>query len=176
MTDTRRWSVYFKASSVPSIGDIKGPVRDRDAKKNGSIALLAVDHHIVSPRDASTGLASGKRRHLPMTIVKEPDETSPLFYKLIATNGLIPSIDLIFFGDDIRFGLTSKLEINLYTITLTSAFVSEILLSSQSGDESQDQSRIGVTERISFVYDQIRWKWNDPGVETSDAFSSPTNI
>jgi len=172
MTEPRRWSVYMKVSSAASIGDIKGPVRDRDPLKNGSIALLGVEHVVASPRDAATGLSTGKRRHFPMTILKEPDETSPLFYQLIATNGQISSVDLIYFGSDNRFGLTSDREIQLYTITLTSVFVSEIALSSQSGDEPDDRGRIGVKERISFVYDAIHWKWNDPRVEASDTFNS----
>jgi len=35
-------------------------------------------HEIVSPRDAASGQATGKRSHSPITITKEIDKSSPL--------------------------------------------------------------------------------------------------
>ena len=78
---------------------IKGPVRDRDETKNGSIALLAVEHSIVSPRDTATGMATGKRQHHPITVTKETDNTSPFFYGLISRNDEITTVELLFFGN-----------------------------------------------------------------------------
>jgi type VI secretion system secreted protein Hcp len=165
-------SVYLKASPAPSIGEIRGPVRDRDPQKDGSIALLAIEHRIVSPRDAASGLSTGKRQHFALTVTKEPDNTSPLFYQLLTTNGAISAVDLIFFGQEDRSAFLQEREINLYTITLTSVFVSEIALSCRAEPASDDTSQIVPIERISFVYDTIRWKWNHPSVDVTDAFNA----
>ena len=117
-------AAYLKLSGE-KVKDIKGPVRDHDKDKNGSIALIAVEHSLVSPRDAATGLATGKRQHHPITITKETDGTSPIFYGLIARNEEITQVELFFFGTAKQGGLLAGREEKLYTVTLTESLCLE---------------------------------------------------
>jgi type VI secretion system secreted protein Hcp len=165
-------SAYLKLSGEV-IGKDTGPVRDRNDDKNGSIALIAVEHSIVSPRDLATGMASGKRQHSPITLTKETDRTSPLFYRLISRNEVIPKAEIFFFGLGTQGGLTTGRETNLYTITLTKAFVSNIVFGGRIDEAAKERDRLPLTERISFVYDSILWEWKEtPTTEAHDIFNS----
>jgi type VI secretion system secreted protein Hcp len=154
-------------------GKIKGPVLDiRDNVKNGSIALLAVEHGIVSPRDVATGMASGKRQHLPLTFTKETDGTSPFFNEFIGRNELIKTAEFFFYGQDRQPGLTSGREAIQYKITLSKAFVSKLELVGRTDVAAQESNRFPLTEKISLVYDSILWEWINPKAMAQDVFSS----
>ena len=55
-------------------GDIKGSVTQ--AGREDSIMVIATQHEIVSPRDAASGLPTGKRQHKPFVITKEIDKSN----------------------------------------------------------------------------------------------------
>ncbi|MGB5485766.1 MAG: type VI secretion system tube protein TssD, partial [Lysobacterales bacterium] len=61
-------------------GKINGSVTR--AGREDSIKVIAVNHEVASPRDAASGLPTGKRQHKPFTITKEVDESSPLLYQM----------------------------------------------------------------------------------------------
>jgi type VI secretion system secreted protein Hcp len=165
-------SAYLKLVSDKS-GEIRGPVRDRDNDKNASIALLTIDHGIVSPRDLATGLASGKRQHSPITFTKEPDNTSPIFYQLLTQNEPIIKAEIFFYGFGTQGGLNAGRETNLYKITLAKAFVSKMELAGRMDEAAREGQRFPLTERISLVYDSILWEWKEtPKAEAQDLFSS----
>jgi hypothetical protein len=48
---------------------------------------IVFNQAIVSPRDAASGLPTGKRMHKPFVITKEYDKSSPLLAKKTATGG-----------------------------------------------------------------------------------------
>jgi type VI secretion system secreted protein Hcp len=133
---------------------------------------LAVEHDIESPRDAATGMPRGKRQHRPITVTKETDNTSPHFYEFIAQNAVIPKVELLFFGNANRGPLVSGREENLYKITLNKASVSRIDLTAHTDEEAKDSDRLPLRERISFVYDSIRWEWTNPPASAEDIYSS----
>ena len=55
------------AQTRVAVGDVNG-----DGK-----ADVTTQSGVTSPRDSSTGMATGKRQHKPLTITKEVDATSP---------------------------------------------------------------------------------------------------
>ncbi|HLS99126.1 MAG: type VI secretion system tube protein Hcp [Porticoccaceae bacterium] len=60
---------------------VEGESRDKDHK--GWIDLLSVSA-VVSPRDAASGLPTGKRQHKPVTVTKPIDKASPVLAKALA--------------------------------------------------------------------------------------------
>lgn len=56
-----------------------------DANGVAVSSSVALSHSITSPRDAASGLATGKRMHRPMTITKELDKSSPQLFSLVVT-------------------------------------------------------------------------------------------
>lgn len=124
-------------------GKFKGESRD------GSIRLLGYSHEVISPREAGSGLPTGRRQHKPMVITKEIDRTSPLFMQALVSNEVLKNVTLRFV--DAR-GTT-------YSITLQNASVAGIHQQSQSG---------GSVEEISFTYQKITWTWADGGITAED--------
>jgi len=41
--------------------------------------VIAVEHEVLSPCDAASGLPTGKRQHKPLSITKEVDKSSPFY-------------------------------------------------------------------------------------------------
>ena len=60
-------------------GQIKGSVTQKG--REGTIEVIGLSHSILSPRDAASGLPSGKRMHKPLVITKELDIASPLILR-----------------------------------------------------------------------------------------------
>jgi type VI secretion system secreted protein Hcp len=164
-------SAYLKLEGETT-GKIRGPVRDRDSDKDGSISLLAVEHGIVSPRDVATGMASGKRQHQPITLTKETDNTSPHFYHFISRNELIKTAEISFFGYGSPPGLSGGREAIQYKIILRKASVSKVEFVGHTDTAAQDNNRFPLRERISLVYDSIHWEWFNPKAAADDVFSS----
>ena len=93
-------------------------------------ALIGVSHEIVSPRDISSGQATGKRQHKPFTITRTSDASTPLLLNALITNKTLNSVLLTF-----ATGGTTK---------LTNASLTDYVLH-------------GSTETWSFVYTKIEW-------------------
>jgi type VI secretion system secreted protein Hcp len=54
------------------------------------------DYDVLAPRDAASGLPSGKRTHSPITIVREVDSASPLLWQALCTNEVFLNATLSF--------------------------------------------------------------------------------
>lgn len=63
------------ASSVPT-AVCTGKIRCADGS-----CIISFEQEIVSPRDAASGLPTGKRMHKPFVITKELDKSSPVLAK-----------------------------------------------------------------------------------------------
>jgi type VI secretion system secreted protein Hcp len=114
------------------------------------IDLTGVSHEIISPRDAGSGLPTGKRQHQPITITKQFDKTSPLLLKALVSNENLTSV---------LIGLLRNGQ-QVATIKLTNASVSHYNLH-------------GMTETWAFTYQKIEWTWVDGGVTASDDWEAP---
>ena len=55
------------------------------AGREGTIMTIATSHEVISPRDAASGLPTGKRQHAPFVITKEVDQASPALYNRSST-------------------------------------------------------------------------------------------
>ena len=72
-------------------------------------AISSYSHEIVSPRDAASGQATGKRQHKPLTIRKEIDKSTPLLMRAIFTNQTLPAVQMTLNGRDGKAVATVKL-------------------------------------------------------------------
>src|SRR5437764_13583259 len=88
-------NAYLSATGQKQ-GQIKGSVTQKG--REGFIAVYAVNHEIISPRDAASGLPTGKRQHKPFVIRKEIDKSSPLLFKVFVTNETLTEVVLKFFA------------------------------------------------------------------------------
>lgn len=146
-------------------GDIRGSVTQRG--RENSILVIAANHEVISPRDAASGLPTGKRRHAPFTITKEVDVSSPLLYSALVNNENIREFKLEFW----RPSNTGQ-EVQFYTVELENASISEIrfeMLNNKYPENMQHKER----EHVSFCYQKIIWTWMDGGITAEDDWEAP---
>ena len=73
-------SVFRLKLSGINQGAISGPVVEPVFE--GSLRIFGFRHEISSTRDAASRLPTGKRKHMPVTIIKDIDCSTPLLHKL----------------------------------------------------------------------------------------------
>jgi len=137
-------------------GEIKGSVSQKG--REDSIMVIAFEHEVISPRDAASGLQTGRTQHKTLTITKEIDASTPLLMNALINNENIQEWELRFWQPS-RTGQ----EIQFYTIQLLNASISDIrqeMLNNKYPENMQHKER----EHISFCYQKITWTWEDGGI------------
>jgi len=89
--------------------------------KGDKIAGLAFHYDVKSPRDAATGMASGKRQHGAITFTKAVDSSSPQIFQALIGNEVLKSVLFEFRGTS-----ADGQEMIFYQMTLTNATLSEV--------------------------------------------------
>jgi type VI secretion system secreted protein Hcp len=161
-------AAYLKLTTQ-KMGVIKGTARQKG--REGLILVMAISHEIVSPRDAATGMATGKRQHQPIVITKEVDIATPLLNQIMVENTPITEAIFNFYGTDPTNPIPG-LETNIYSIILQNVFISRIELTLHNLLEDQKRNA-PLVEKVSFVYSQIEWKWTNGNISGHDKWEAP---
>jgi type VI secretion system secreted protein Hcp len=146
-------------------GDVKGSVTQKGHEDN--IMIVAWSHAVSSPRDAASGLPTGKRMHKPMKIVKEIDKSTPILYNMLCNNENITNWELTCW----RPGKTGS-EIMFYTIKLTNASIAN-MHSYSLNNKDPNLMKFPELEEVEFCYQKIEWIWPDGGISALDDWESP---
>ena len=133
-------------------GQIQGSVTQKG--REGRIMVVAVSHEIVSPRDAASGLPTGKRMHKPFVITKELDRSTPLLNRALVTNETLAEFELTVFAKNLK-----GVDAPAYTVKLTQASIAPIRLVEKDGQ---------LYEEVSVTYQKIEWTWIDGGITAMD--------
>lgn len=135
--------------------------------REGQILIQAVTHTIEIPRSPQTGLPTGKRVHLPMTVTKEVDKSSPKLYQALTSGEGLKSVVLDFF----RISPEGKEE-KYYTTKLENAIVVGIRAWIPNCLDPSF-SQFGHMEDVSFSYEKITETWLKDGIEAQDSWLAP---
>jgi type VI secretion system secreted protein Hcp len=150
----------FGAGSWPGEDIIKG--HDKET------LLYQFSHEIVSPRDAATGYATGKRQHKPVKFVKRKDKASPQLFQALVENELLTQVVFKWYRPKVK----ASGEEHYYTVELTDASISEIedvLPDTLSPEHANATPR----ESIALTYQSITWTWVLTGVTAKDDWTAP---
>ena len=146
-------------------GQINGGVTIKGHEN--TILVHAFSNEIISPRDPTSGLPTGKREHEPITILKEIDKSSVPLWTALVTNENLTTWQLQFYATD----PTGK-EVEIYTITLTNASIASINQSMLDNEIPAD-ALLPLQEEVSFTYQKIQWSWTNPPLTAQDDWSAP---
>lgn len=146
-------------------GDIKGSVTQKG--REDKIMVFEFDHEIVSPRDAASGLPTGKRMHKPMRITCEIDKATPIMYQVLTSNENIPEWSLEFWKPN-----AAGTENQYYSIKLTNANLSRIHAHTPS-NKIPETMRLPDMVTYEFTYQKIEWTWNEGGITAADDWEAP---
>jgi len=146
-------------------GEIKGSTTQ--AGREDQIEIYGWSHEIVSPRDAASGLPTGKRQHKPITITKAIDRATPALMTALASGEAITELVL-------RAWRPSKTgaEEQYYTIKLTDAAIAGIR-QEQLNNKYPENMQHQIREHITFTYKQITWTWMEGGLTAEDDWEQP---
>jgi type VI secretion system secreted protein Hcp len=125
--------------------------------------VAAVAYAIESPRDAASGLPTGKRKHEPVTISKAIDQATPQLFQALVTNETLTTVKIEFVQP--AAGPTGT-PAPTFTITLTNAAISA--LKSDWSETANAQE----LEQAQFVYQKIEVTWAPTGKTAIDAWSA----
>ncbi|WP_312075201.1 type VI secretion system tube protein TssD [Chryseobacterium sp.] len=148
-------------------GEIKGSVLQKG--RENKIQVIAVSHDITSPRDAASGLPTGRRMHKPLMITKELDKSSPLLYTAMINNENIIEFELQFWTPQIGAKGGISQEKQHYTIRLKNASISDIKFR-MPNNKIPELANLAEYEEISFTYQQIEWVWTDGSLTSADTW------
>lgn len=151
-------------------GQINGSVTQKG--RENWIMVIAINHEIVSPRDAASGLPTGKRMHKPFVITKELDKSSPLLFNALVTNENIPEWELQYWTPQLAAKGGVGAEKQHYTVKLTNANIASIR-SVMLNNKNPELSRYAEFEEVAFTYQKIEWTWKDGGITATDDWESP---
>ena len=115
------------------------------------IPLSTLSHEIVSPRDPSSGLPTGRSQHKPLSVTMQWGPTTPKFISALVSNENLTSV---------LIGLLRN-GTKVATIKLTNANVSHFVQTNQD-------------VQFDFTYQKITWTWVDGGITALDDWSAPT--
>lgn len=124
------------------------------------IEVLQFDESVLSPRDASTGMGSGKRQHAPIKITKEVGAASLQLQKALATGEVLKEVVFEFIRDNAGKQLAYR------TIKLVNAQIVSIQRKVGSGRESRE------LEEISFAYEKVEQTNNAGGKTPIDSWKT----
>jgi type VI secretion system secreted protein Hcp len=141
-------------------GEIKGSVTQKG--REGRIAVIAMSHDFLSPRDMSTGMASGRREHKPLVVTKEMDRASTGLRTMMIGNETAKDWELQFFRPS-----ATGVETQYFTIRLTNASVTSIGMR-MLNNKDPELTKFETYEEIAFVYQKIEWTWIDGSLVAMD--------
>jgi type VI secretion system secreted protein Hcp len=148
-------------------GKVLGSVTQAGEGRKDAVMVIAVSHEVISPRDAASGLPTGKRMHKPFVITKELDKASPLLYKILATNENITAFSVDFYRPD-----KSGHEAKAYTVKLTNANIASIDFR-MANNKHPDLMKFAEYEEVAFTYQKIEWTWHAGNITADDDWETP---
>ena len=145
-------------------GQKSGEINGSAGKKGriGSIAVIACDHQVVSPRDMQSGLPTGQRQNHPLVITKEVDAASPLLWNILCTNENISEWELRFWQP-----APGGTKTQYFTIILSNANIAGMRLT-MPDNKAKDSASLNEREVITFTYQKIEWRYEDGAITAGD--------
>ena len=150
-----------------SIRTIQGEVQQKG--REGWMEIYGFSHEILSPRDAASGLPTGRRQHSPFRAVLRQSQATPLLMAAQSRNEVIPEMNIYFFRPT-----PIGAEEQYYTITLTNARV----VSTRAWNPNKQDRTVAEyipSVEVSFTYQTITWTYEDGGITHEDSWETPVN-
>jgi len=135
--------------------------------REGTILTYAMRHNINIPRSPTDGLATGKRIHGPLCLLKEFDRSSPKLYQALCTGEHLKKVTLKWYritkhGTEEHY-FTHKLE-DAIVVAIQPYMPITFLATNEPARHM---------EEVAFTYKKIQWTWEAGGIEAEDSWTMP---
>ncbi len=146
-------------------GKFKGESK-RKAHKD-KIVGLQFDYSVDVPHEAGSGMATGKRKHSPVKLVKRWDAATIQIFQACVTGETLKSVLFEF----VRAGPKGT-ESLFYTVKLTNARIVSIRQMAGIPREGVDSDSHEL-EEVSFTFQKIELQYTSGGLIAIDDWASP---
>lgn len=151
--------LYLKANGK----DIKGESTQISLGRADSIECVYYQQSVQTSREASSGMATGRRQFEPIMITKRIDKSSPLLQRALANNEKIDAMFKFFRPNPQGDGTTQQ----FYTVVISNARIASIKQMSPDTIKPATSSD-PPTEDVTFAYGKIQYLYVDGGVMFED--------
>jgi type VI secretion system secreted protein Hcp len=154
---------------LDAVGETQGKINGSvtQAGREDKMEIYGFSHEVISPRDAASGLPTGKRQHKPVSVTKPIDKATPLLMNVLTNNENITEWRLDFWRPS-----KSGKEFQFYSIELVNASIAGIR-SEMLNNKYPENMKHEVREHVSFCYQKIIWTWQDGGITAEDDWEAP---
>jgi len=140
-------------------GWIQGNCRQKG--RENTIEGISMSHQVVSPRDAASGQATGKRQHKPLRFRAYTDRALPLLYQALTKNEAFKEVVFDFYMPNVLNKSGGQgVETLTYKITLKNAFLATVE-SELLNLKNPELQRYEMMYSAEFVYEEIIWLYTD---------------
>jgi type VI secretion system Hcp family effector len=143
-------------------GPIDGLTQNAEAVRDGyTIEVYAFSHGITHEYNRQDGRIGSDRKHTPLKVLKEIDNTTPTLHKACVNGDHLPNIQLVYYRED---GATQD-RVKYFEWTLADAYIVGIrpltkeLVGKEYGSQFMEDIAIGkdLFEEVEFSYQTITW-------------------
>lgn len=138
------------------------------AARADSSEVVEVHHSVRKPTEVHSGRASGARVHGPLRVLKRLDKATPLLFKALVTNQVLPTLELRWYRPSPAG--TGEIE-HYYTIKLTDAAVT-LVQAWLPNTVDPTVAHYTSMEWVEFNYRKITETWVDGGIEHEDDWTA----
>ncbi len=135
--------------------------------REDTILVYGMNHGVSIPSSPTDGLATGKRVHGSLAVIKEYDKSSPKLYQALCTGEHMEDVTIKWYritkqGTEEHY-FTHKLE-DAIVVSIKSYMPTTLAVENDSYRHM---------EQVSFTYKKIKWTWEPDGVEVEDSWDKP---
>lgn len=147
-------------------GDLRGDSTEKG--REGMILGVGFSYGVISPRDSTSGLPTGKRQEQPIVFTKEWSVSSPQFYTAAYTNETLSSVVFNFYSPN-KIGLSQL----THAIKLTNASIASVRQSIHLGQTGGPVIDTRELQEITLTFQKIDITSLPNGFEASDDWQAP---
>lgn len=154
-------------------GNINGGVTQKG--RENSIAVQYLQQKIVSPRDAASGLPTGKRQHEPLVFRKAFDKSTPKLLSAMVTNETLTNAQFKFFSVGVNGAESQYFTIELQNASLASSnlYHPDSMDTTAPAASTNGSGGGPELEEYTLTYQKIIWTYVTGGITAEDDWSSP---
>lgn len=154
-------------------GVIKGGVIQKG--REGTIEVNYFQQKGLSPRDAASGLPTGKRSYEPIVFRKSTDQSSPLLLSAFTNNENLTTVNFDFWAAATVGTTGGGTEVNYYKVELVNASIASMdtFMPDNNALVNGTGQGQGLLEEITLTFQKITWTFVNGGITATDDFQSP---
>ena len=146
---------------------IDGDSSQTSLGRENTIECVYYEDSVRTAREAGSGMASGRRVHEAIKILKRIDKSSPLLARALCNNEVVNAEFLFFRPNPAGDGTTEQ----FFTVKASEGRIAGIrrVVPNSIDPASSNEPPL---EEVSIVYHTIVWSFNPTGAEHQDSWSA----